>query len=172
MFVYFIQASEGGPVKIGRANNVRSRMGKMQTDSAALLVLLGASRDLDEEKLHVQFAGHRLHGEWFEPAPEILALAASVGGAELGLPPDRQILHYLGVPSKDIADALGIRIRAVWGWSRRRRRPGLDAIRAMIDAFPGRITADAILDYHCPPGVKVAMSRFRLEASERPRKAA
>jgi len=172
MFVYFIQSGEGGPVKIGRAGNIRSRMTKMQTDSAASLLLLGSSSDLDEKELHGRFADHRVHGEWFVPAPEILALAASVGGCERGLPPDRQFLRYLGVPSKDIAAALGIRIQAVWGWCRRRRRPGLDAIRAMVDAFPGRITADAVLDYHCPPGAKVAMSRFRLEASERPRKAA
>ena len=73
-YVYFIQAASG-PIKIGVAVNPLTRLSGLQTanhESLHLMaVLVGAYRH--EMDYHRQFAGHRLHGEWFAPHPDILA---------------------------------------------------------------------------------------------------
>lgn len=71
---YFI-GGETGPVKIGFSVDVASRLRAIQTHSPIPLSILatragGAAR---EGAYHRQFAEHRLHGEWFERTPELLA---------------------------------------------------------------------------------------------------
>lgn len=67
--VYFIQGIEGGPIKIGIAGNVESRLKAIQACSPVLLRILyvayNGGREL-EERLHLYFSDLRLHGEWFE----------------------------------------------------------------------------------------------------------
>lgn len=72
--VYFIQAADGS-VKIGIAADPASRLATLQIAHAHPLKLLatcpgGAMR---EKAYHEHFASARLAGEWFSPAPEILA---------------------------------------------------------------------------------------------------
>lgn len=77
--VYFIQARTLGLIKIGHTTgSVAARLGTLQTGSPDELILLGAMPGTcdDEAALHEQFKSCRLHGEWFRPTPEILALAA------------------------------------------------------------------------------------------------
>lgn len=68
--LYFIQGQNtpGGPIKIGLANNVDSRLRDIQACSPIPLHVLhklsGASREV-ETSLHVRFGKDRLHGEWF-----------------------------------------------------------------------------------------------------------
>ena len=73
--IYFIQAEGGGPIKIGWATKPERRLAGMQPHSPLRLQILfhepGNGRD--EAALHAKFAVSRLHGEWFAPAPEILA---------------------------------------------------------------------------------------------------
>lgn len=74
-FVYFIRSGEHGLIKIGRALDVEARLRSLQTGSGEVLRLLlaippGGPR---EDELHARFAEHRRHGEWFDPAPELLA---------------------------------------------------------------------------------------------------
>jgi hypothetical protein len=47
----------------------------MQAHSPAVLVILHTEpgNGREERELHAQFSAHRLHGEWFTPAPDILA---------------------------------------------------------------------------------------------------
>lgn len=75
--VYFVQALRLGLVKIGIARDVPSRMAALQTGSPDTLTLIGAiSTNAPcslEKTLHMRFAAHRRHGEWFEPAEELLA---------------------------------------------------------------------------------------------------
>jgi hypothetical protein len=72
--VYFIQADNGGPVKIGLAEDIESRIALFQAGCPFRLVCIGmipdGSRSL-EMSLHEQFATTRLHGEWFEDSPEL-----------------------------------------------------------------------------------------------------
>lgn len=72
--LYFVQA-ETGQIKIGIATNLRKRMSGLQGASPVKLTLLLAVHGgrTAEATLHQKFDAHRLHGEWFGPAPEILA---------------------------------------------------------------------------------------------------
>lgn len=71
--VYFIQATRGGPVKIGQSDRVERRLADLQSASPyplRIVATLDGTCALERE-LHVLFAAHRLHGEWFRPCAEI-----------------------------------------------------------------------------------------------------
>lgn len=144
MAIYVIQAGEGGPVKIGIAADVRKRVAGMQTASSAPLTFLhvfeGGS---DEERiLHARFASHRIAGEWFAPAPEILA--GEFGLRALPLPcsgrkvspavenhPLLHILRQARMSQKQLADLLGITKSAVTHWTHGRNPMSADAAAAI-----------------------------------------
>lgn len=74
-FVYFIQADENGPIKIGfTSDDPKRRLNQLQTGNAATLRLLGSIRaDISRERqFHSDLAEWRLQGEWFEPHPTVL----------------------------------------------------------------------------------------------------
>jgi hypothetical protein len=94
--VYFVGWS-GGPVKIGVARDVRQRLCDLQAACpyklevwAAVAGSYGLERDY-----HMRFATYRLHGEWFERVPEILAEIDRLNGprssarSNEGLPHER-----------------------------------------------------------------------------------
>lgn len=70
--VYFI-AAKVGPIKIGMAIDPVRRLKSLQTSHPEPLSILATSSGGPEREreYHKQFAGHRLHGEWFERCPEI-----------------------------------------------------------------------------------------------------
>jgi hypothetical protein len=72
-FIYFIQGVDGGPVKIGRSVDVERRLAEMQKDSPVRLVVRETLRGgaADEHRLQKQFTANRIHGEWFEPHPDM-----------------------------------------------------------------------------------------------------
>jgi len=72
--VYFVGAKDG-PIKIGVANNAVNRLKSLQAASPATLSILAQTvgGQPREREYHRQFAAHRLHGEWFERHPDILA---------------------------------------------------------------------------------------------------
>lgn len=75
LLLYFIQAGEGGPVKIGATRNVEARLRDMQTGNAHDLIVLGAIAGVssrDEKRVHARFEEHHIRGEWFRPHPELL----------------------------------------------------------------------------------------------------
>jgi hypothetical protein len=66
--VYIIQSEVGGPIKIGKADDVYSRVAQHQVGSPFILTIKKIYRDVDpglEFILHNQFKEYRLHGEWF-----------------------------------------------------------------------------------------------------------
>jgi hypothetical protein len=77
--VYFIQAEDGGPIKIGLAGDPTKRLSELQRTSPQRLRILATEPGSasHERELHERFAEHRLHGEWFAPCPELLALIDS-----------------------------------------------------------------------------------------------
>ena len=77
--IYFAQAGDGGPVKIGFSSNVESRLASLRCASASEIVLLNTRPGSmkAERLLHSRLERHRLRGEWFEPAEDVLAEAAS-----------------------------------------------------------------------------------------------
>lgn len=80
--VYFIQTETmGGPIKIGYSNDVHERLKTIQSMSPFKLKVLAILPDKSfdaEARLHQRFQKHRLHGEWFEPHPEIENFIANV----------------------------------------------------------------------------------------------
>lgn len=66
--VYFIQCSGSGLIKIGRSDDVRVRLSKMQSDSPFKLNVLGVAHGdaAHESFLHSMFADLRVRGEWFQ----------------------------------------------------------------------------------------------------------
>lgn len=73
--VYFIQALEGGPIKIGytSSKSAKNRLANLQTAHAQKLVVLATTERHEEADLHERFKSLRLAGEWFKPAPTLVA---------------------------------------------------------------------------------------------------
>lgn len=72
--IYFI-AGRGGAIKIGYSRDPKARMRAHQTshpEPLRLIATVHGGRDLEAE-YHRRFAEHRVNGEWFKPAPELLA---------------------------------------------------------------------------------------------------
>lgn len=78
-WLYFIQAGEGGPVKIGISETPVRRMANMQVGNHERLRLIAVARvPIDAESdLHARLVKHHVHGEWFRPAPAVLEIAQS-----------------------------------------------------------------------------------------------
>ena len=76
-WVYFIRSSSTGLVKIGKANDVGKRLAALRCASGDQLTVLGvieASEPLFlEGRLHAEFMGCRVRGEWFLAAPHLLS---------------------------------------------------------------------------------------------------
>lgn len=75
LFVYFVQAGESGPIKIGLSDNPAGRVASLQTAHPECLRLLRVipGNGKYERALHKRFAGLRLQGEWFKPDKTLLA---------------------------------------------------------------------------------------------------
>jgi hypothetical protein len=85
--VYFFQAGEGGPIKIGvTAGSVTRRRDNLQIGAAEEIRSLGSySGDrAAEAALHQRFAASRVRGEWFKPTDELLGLIAELAEPEAG----------------------------------------------------------------------------------------
>lgn len=81
-FVYFAQAGENGPIKIGRAASPHLRLKNLQSGNGErlrLLAVVPGGKTL-ESILHVYFGKGRRAGEWFKPTPKLLRLIGEVGG--------------------------------------------------------------------------------------------
>lgn len=76
MAVYFVQAGQGGPIKIGYTENLRLRLQALSAGVPHEIIPLGVDDGAlagDEIDIHIRFAKCRLRGEWFNPTPELLA---------------------------------------------------------------------------------------------------
>lgn len=77
--IYFIQAGEDGPIKIGWAVNPEARMRTFQTANFLPLRMLFSERYRSilfakaiESDLHTEFKDYRIHGEWFAPESRLI----------------------------------------------------------------------------------------------------
>ncbi len=80
--VYFLLSQSTGLIKIGFSKNPKARMRLFQCGSGDRITLLASEpgAGVRERALHRQFRTARSHGEWFRPAPDLLAYIASLGG--------------------------------------------------------------------------------------------
>lgn len=84
-WVYFIQADENGPIKIGfTSGKPERRLNQLQTAHPSALKLLGAISGTSqrEKQFHTELAQWRLQGEWFESHPKVLGTIADALAAE------------------------------------------------------------------------------------------
>lgn len=73
-YVYFVEASNTGLVKIGRTNNIETRLSGLRGGSPVPLILralIETKYASLEQSLHKQFADQREHGEWFRINDEL-----------------------------------------------------------------------------------------------------
>jgi hypothetical protein len=122
MSVYFIQAGEGGPVKIGTAISARVRMDSLQVghyEELFLLRTLDGGRPL-EQWLHGKFIERRIRGEWFHFCPTMLTIDAPLYLLDRKIALDRapdvnHIIEMLGGQS-NVAAICGAKKDAVIHW--------------------------------------------------------
>ena len=82
--IYFA-AADDGPIKIGMSCDPKRRLRELRTKTGHDLKLLAtfpthSVGSFSEYRYHSRFAAHRLHGEWFERHPDILAEIARLNG--------------------------------------------------------------------------------------------
>lgn len=76
-YIYFVQSVFGGPVKIGKAVDVKRRLASLQNGSPHELQtvkILASSSDLSslEATLHKLFKRFRVRNEWYHPLALVL----------------------------------------------------------------------------------------------------
>lgn len=112
--VYFIQAGEGGPIKIGVSANVNHRLQMLQSANPAKLRLLGTvpgGRSV-ERQLYEALGDFRLMGEWFQDGPEVRAMIADP--ARLDASPKISRNRYraarlkTGLTQRELAERTGV----------------------------------------------------------------
>jgi hypothetical protein len=78
-WLYVVQAQPSGNLKIGRATSVESRLIGLRVgtwETLTVLCQVCAFTNEPEEELHARWSEHRIRGEWFRPAPDIMAWVA------------------------------------------------------------------------------------------------
>lgn len=82
--IYFVQAGDAGPIKIGYTGSLKRRLPHLQNGAHEPLKVLGVRQgdQSDEKALHRRFDAHRLRGEWFRPDNEILAFLSEPVGVK------------------------------------------------------------------------------------------
>lgn len=73
IMIYFIQAGENGPIKIGSSDDPERRMVDLQTANPYELKLLWVHKDENwsEEEIHKEFNHEKIRGEWYHPCGSI-----------------------------------------------------------------------------------------------------
>ncbi len=118
MSVYFIQAGEGGPVKIGHANDPIARMAEFQIghyEQLRLLKIVNAGW-ATKSWLHRRFAAFHIRGEWFRFDGAMLSMEppALIDAERPRSEALREAIQIVGVGG--LAAALGITSQAVSQW--------------------------------------------------------
>lgn len=106
-WIYFVQAEDGGPIKIGRTHNPSERFKGLQNSCPHKLVMRRKVRvpsfELNrvESEFHLRFGHLRLHGEWFRAAPDLANVADAIADGDLEPNPgfDRLMAAVNSVPS-------------------------------------------------------------------------
>lgn len=81
-YIYFMRPIGGdGRIKIGCSYLPARRLIELSTWSAYQLEIIGVGEGnlADEKMLHQYFAADRLHSEWFQSSPELLAVIDLMG---------------------------------------------------------------------------------------------
>jgi len=162
--IYFVQAEEGGPIKIGLAADPIKRLKSLQSSSPQRLMLLGVLTGTKtvERNLHQRFSAFRLHGEWFTPASDLLKFISGTArpATQRGLArqlrrtegPASEIRKYFkpffrkclepwvgpdkAWSSVSLAKKIGVDTRTVEGWRTGKRAPTTTHLLRVFGALP------------------------------------
>lgn len=76
--IYMVQMGDAGPIKIGKTNDLRSRVEALQTGNPCKLKVIATlhAPAVLEMQLHAYLDEFRLEGEWFSPSKEVIEIAA------------------------------------------------------------------------------------------------
>lgn len=78
--IYFVQAIEGGTIKIGTTIRLSEQLKQLGANHGPLKILAVMDGGIVEERaLHEKFISSWLDGEWFNPDQELLDFIASEG---------------------------------------------------------------------------------------------
>lgn len=87
LYVYFVQAGERGPIKVGSATHLRRRLSGLQTGHYEQLHLIASLRDPEgtfEQAVHEYLADAHIRGEWFRSDhPAVKELIAALLSDEI-----------------------------------------------------------------------------------------
>lgn len=113
-FIYFIQSEQGGPVKVGMAQNPAKRLRELQTGNPFTLEVrrVVIAEPLEEGRIHRLFAAYRMSGEWFRAHPVLAQMGDCIPDRELA---DEQLQAPDGPSYRLHADA---RVERMEGWAR------------------------------------------------------
>ena len=124
--IYFLQAGEGGAIKIGYCRDLSSRMSAIQTHCPETLIILGVTGGTKEteKELHSRFSEYKRRGEWFDPAPEILEFTRLLPKILPTEPAERRrVLALPDDPVSIIASEIGVTDAAIRKWRSRGKVP-------------------------------------------------
>jgi hypothetical protein len=78
--IYFIQAGNNGPIKIGFSRNPQNRLIALSEYSPFPLRMVAQIEGTfgDEGKLHKRFSQYKIKGEWFHPSGELLEYVKTI----------------------------------------------------------------------------------------------
>lgn len=148
MSVYFIQARNDGPVKIGFTSaHPMHKLATLQSynhDELSVIGFIEGATYADETALHHRFAAERIRGEWFEPSAEIIALASQHKVAATPKPKrpclatkgHKKLLRFMGeknVTQTDLARRVGVSTSCIGNIAQITRRPSFE-LAALIEA--------------------------------------
>lgn len=147
-YIYFIQVDGGGPIKIGiTKNDPRKRMSKIQSDCPWPVSLLGATTGAldDEAAFHRNLSAFKMQGEWFKPAPEVLAaIGETLRTTEVSFKPKKRGPKYAhplceyrsqhGLTLKDIASRVGVEHATISRIESGKLNPSIDLVARIVEA--------------------------------------
>lgn len=155
-YIYFIQAQDNGPIKIGfTGDNPRKRMVKIQSDCPWPVQLLGAIEGTvsQEKQIHLVLARYKTQGEWFEPHPHVVAavnLALECGV----LAPDDDAIDFDGMnklrayrlskklSQSDLAASVGVKKSAISRIEKGKRVPSMGLVARIVEISDGELSAN------------------------------
>lgn len=165
MSVYFIQAVNGGPIKIGKSKDVETRLSQIQyANDMGKLEVLGVVDGYTETErfLHHIFADYRIdpRREWFEPAQPLLDFIANKTIPFKPIKPCKEIVPTAHPQRRQTANRLPALLdRRKWSIYELQKRTKLtyNTVHSIVNArIPGGTTYGTLKKITAALGVKIS----------------
>jgi T5orf172 domain len=116
MAVYFIQAIDGGRIKVGTTRQLKARLWSLSKEVGTKLRVLAVVKGHypEEKSIHDRFAHLRAFGEWFEPGDDLMAFIAAKGAPwdgkddEPTIPMKVWLEYWVGFNCQFVAQCRGV----------------------------------------------------------------